>query len=147
MLANRIGGTITIIFGGIGILEAIRLYSVRMGPHGDHTFPGIVGGVMIFLGLILVFFPKEEHFKVEYPSRDLIINMLLTVGLLFVYWFMLQYLGYVISSFLVAVGLFRVVGSYSFLRSSIFSVILTLILYLIFIYWLMMPFPTGIFGL
>jgi putative tricarboxylic transport membrane protein len=144
MLANRIGGIISIIFGGLAISESIRLYPARMGPFvGDHTLPGLVGGAMVLLGLIVMLFVKGESFKVVYPSRKLMVGMLLTLGLLFAYWFLIQFLGYVISTLLVSIGLFKVMGSYSFLKSSIFAALLTACLYLIFIYWLMMPFPTG----
>lgn len=147
MLADRIGGFISIIFGGIAISEAIRLYPLRMSPFvGDHTMPGIIGGGMILLGLILIFVVKGENFKVEYPNRKIMGGMLLTFALLLAYWFFLQFLGYMISTLLVSTGLFKVMGSYSFLKSVIFAVCLTTALYLLFIFWLSVPFPTGIFN-
>jgi putative tricarboxylic transport membrane protein len=146
MLSDRIGGIISIILGSIAISEAIRLFPARMSPFvGDHTLPGVVGGLMILLGLILVFFNNGESFKAEYPSRRIIVCLVLTFGLLFLYLFLLQYAGYIISTLLVSIGLFKVIGSFSFLKSIIYAVILTIIFYLIFIYWLAMQFPDGIF--
>jgi putative tricarboxylic transport membrane protein len=148
MASDRIGGIISIIFGSIAVSEAVRLYPARMDTFvGDHTLPGLVGGLLIVLGLLLVFFIKGESFQVEYPDRKTIISLVLTFGFLFGYWFFIPYLGYVISTFLVSVGLFKVMGSFSFLKSALNSAILTVVFYVIFIYWLAMPFATGYFDI
>lgn len=147
MLVNRIGGTISIVLGGIAIEEALRLYPLRIGTYGDHTLPGIIGGLMVLLGIILIFFIKEEDFKVEFPQREQRVPMILSMGFLFAYWVSLHFLGYVISSFLLSVGLFKVMGSFNWFKSVGYAIILTSVLYLMFIYWLMMPFPAGIFGI
>ncbi len=115
MLSDRVGGIISIIFGSIAMSEAIRLFPARMDTFvGDHTMPGIVGGALILLGLLLVFFVKGESFKVEFPDRVIMKSMLLALGLLFAYWFAIQYLGYVISTLLVSIGLFKVLGFFQF---------------------------------
>ncbi|ALS22066.1 MULTISPECIES: tripartite tricarboxylate transporter TctB family protein [Paenibacillus] len=148
MLSDRVGGIISIIFGSIAMSEAIRLFPARMDTFvGDHTMPGIVGGALILLGLLLVFFVKGESFKVEFPDRVIMKSMLLALGLLFAYWFAIQYLGYVISTLLVSIGLFKVLGFFSLAKSAIYATILTTIFYFLFIFWLGMPFPTGIFNI
>jgi putative tricarboxylic transport membrane protein len=147
MKPDRIGGIISIIIGAIAISESIRLSPMRMSTFaGDHTMPGVVGAALILLGLLLVFFIKGENHKVEFPNRKLIVQMLLTIVLLFAYWFVIKYLGYVISTLLVSVGLFKVMSSYSWIKSSIYAVILAAVFYLIFIRFLNLPFPTGIFN-
>lgn len=147
MLVKRIGGIISVLFGGIAIWESIRLYPLRIGAYGDHTFPGIIGGLMVLLGLILIFFIKEEKFVVEFPKPERRGPMILTLGFLFAYWVSLHFLGYVISNFLLGVGLFKVIDSITLFKSVIYSIILTGVLYLLFIYYLMIPFPSGIFGI
>ncbi|MDQ0219509.1 tripartite tricarboxylate transporter TctB family protein [Peribacillus cavernae] len=147
MLADRIAGIICMIVGGIAISEAMRLYPMRTGPLiGDHTMPGIVGGLMVLLGL-LIFIVKGEVFKAEYPNRKTMRGMLLTLGLLFVYWFLLGILGYTIITLLVSIGLFIVIGNYSIIKSIMYGILVTTVLYLLFIFWLGMPFPTGIFNI
>ncbi|GAX90120.1 tripartite tricarboxylate transporter TctB family protein [Effusibacillus lacus] len=148
MQSDRIGGIISIIFGVIAISESIRLYPKRMGPLvGDYTMPGIVGVVMILLGLLVIFVVKGEKFKVEFPDRKLMKGLLLTFGLLFAYWVLTQFLGYEISTLLVAMGLFKVMGSYSVLKSMVYGVVLTAGLYFLFILWLGVPLPNGMFGI
>jgi putative tricarboxylic transport membrane protein len=146
MKADRIGGIISIIIGAIAISEAIRLYPMRMSTFaGDHTMPGVVGVALIVLGLLLVFFVKGDNHKVEFPNRKLIIQMVLTIGLLFAYWFAIKYLGYVISTLLVSICLFKVMSSYSWIKSSIYALILAAAFYLVFIRFLNLSFPTGTF--
>jgi putative tricarboxylic transport membrane protein len=148
MLADRIGGIISIIIGAIAISEAVRLYPARTGPLvGDHTMPGLMGGLMILLGLLFIFVVKGEKFKVEFPNRKVMMSLLLMLGLLFAYWFLIQFLGYAISTLIVSIGLFKVMGSYSFLKSIVIAIVVTSVLYLLFIFWLAMPLPTGILGI
>lgn len=147
MLADRIGGIISVIIGSVAISEAIRLFSMRTGFFiGDHVFPGAIGALLIFLGLWLVFV-KVDDFKVEFPNGKIMKSMMLSLGMLFIYWIIIHFLGYVISTLLVSIGLFKVMGPFSFGKSTVSAVILTGFFYLIFILWLGMPFPTGIFNL
>ena len=146
MLADRLGGLFSIIFGGIAVAEAIRLYPMRMADFaGDHTLPGFVGVVLIVLGIILLF--KGQAFQVVFPNRNIVFRMVVAIVLLFLYWFLLPYLGYLISTFLISMGLFKVIGGYRILKAAIYSLVATVVLYVIFIWWLNMPFPTGIFDL
>jgi putative tricarboxylic transport membrane protein len=114
---------------------------------GDYTMPAVFGSVLILLGLLLLFVVKGEQFKVKYPDRKTMISILSTLGLLFLYWFSIQFLGYEITTFVVGIGLFKVMGSYSWIKAIIFSAILSTVLYFLFIFWLGVPFPTGIFGI
>ncbi len=144
MLSDRIGGLISIVFGGISVSEAIRLYPERVSTFvGDYLLPGVVGAGLILLGLLMLF-AKGERFKVEFPESKIMRGMLLVVGIMFVYWILLQFLGYTLSTFVVSIALFRVIGSYNLLRSAIYSTIQVAVIYLIFVYWLRMPFPEGI---
>jgi putative tricarboxylic transport membrane protein len=141
------GGLISIIFGAVAISEGVRLYPARITAFaGDHTLPLFVGSSLVVLGLYLLII-KGQTFKVQYPDRKLVRGMLLAMGLLVAYWFSIPYLGYLISTFLISIGLFKVIGSYSYLKSIIFSAVLTAALYVLFIFCLAMPFPTGIFDI
>jgi putative tricarboxylic transport membrane protein len=147
MRADRVGGLISIICGAVALSEGMRLYPARITTFaGDHTLPLFVGAGLIALGLYLLLI-KGQTFKVQFPDRKLLSRMLLALGLLVVYWLSIPYLGYPISTFLISIGLFKVIGSYSYLRSIIFSAVLTAAVYVLFIFWLAMAFPTGIFDI
>ncbi|WP_281888573.1 tripartite tricarboxylate transporter TctB family protein [Paenibacillus sp. YYML68] len=145
MLADRIGGIISIMFGSVAISEAVRLYPSRMDTLvGDHVLPALVGGLLVVLGLLLAFVIKGEKFSVEFPERKSFLPMLTAFGMLFVYWVLIQVLGYVLSTLLIATGLFKVMGPFRLGKAAMFGALLTAVFYLIFIYWLAMPFPKGI---
>jgi putative tricarboxylic transport membrane protein len=145
MLADRIGGLITIIFGGVAISEAVRLYPTRESFYvGDHLMPGIVGAAMVLLGLIMVI-RKGERFKVQFPDKVIMRKMLLVMGALILYWILINYMGYIFSTFIISCLLFRLIGSYPYVKAAIFSAGVTVVIYFVFIYWLDMLFPAGFF--
>lgn len=143
MLSDRIGGLISILFGGLSVSEAIRLYPERMSTFvGDYLMPGVVGAGLIVLGLFTLF-SKGKRFTATFPDAKTLRGIILVIVLLFVYWAMLPFLGYTISTLLISIALFRVIGTYPVLRSTLYAVIQVAALYLLFIYWLRMPLPTG----
>ncbi|QIZ66172.1 tripartite tricarboxylate transporter TctB family protein [Geobacillus subterraneus] len=146
--ADRIGGIVTILAGGIALAEAVRLYPTRVSLLvGDHTMPAVVGFLMAALGVLLLF-AKGSAFHVEFPDRKTMLGIIGTVGFLLVYWILFQFVGYVISTFIASVLLFRMIGSYPlFPRALLFGAALTAFLYVAFVYLLSISFPKGLIGI
>jgi putative tricarboxylic transport membrane protein len=145
-ILDRFGGLISIIVGILVIFESIRLYPLRTSTMvGDHALPGLLGLLLIMLGICFSFLWRPKTMKVEYPSRNDRVVMMLSLILMLAYCFMIPFLGYVISTFLVSIGLFRIYAHFKWYITVMTSMISTTALYLIFILWLKMPFPTGIF--
>lgn len=145
---DRIGGIITALIGLVAIAEALRLYPYRTSFFvGDHTMPGVVGGALVLLGLLLAFFVKGERITIQFPDRPTLVKIALTFGSFLLYWILMQIVGYSISTFITAICLFRVIGSYHFRKSLIYALVMTACLYVIFIYGLSMPFPSGMLGI
>jgi putative tricarboxylic transport membrane protein len=145
---DRIGGILTALIGLVAIAEALRLYPYRTSFFvGDHTMPGVVGGALVLLGLLLAFSAKGERITIQFPDRATLVKIALTLGGLFLYWILLQVLGYIISTFIIAICFFMVIGSYRFAKSLIYALVMTACLYVVFIYWLSMPFPLGMLGI
>lgn len=148
MLADRIAGAIAVAVGLIALVEAERLYPLRMRALvGDDTMLWLLGAVMVVLGLLMVFIVKIPPYKVEFPEKKVRLTILVTVGLLFVYCYMISLVGYLISTFLISLGLFKVIGSYRWRVALFSSIVLIAALYGVFILWLNMPFPVGVFGI
>ena len=144
MLSDRVGGLAAIILGIVSTMEGVRLYPLRQSTMvGDHTMPIVLGIVLILLGA-LMFIIKQGHFEVVFPPKDIRRTMMISMVLLFFYAFCIEYLGYLISTILVNIGLFRVFGSYKWLKCIVMSITFAICLYLVFILWLKMPFPTGV---
>ena len=148
MLADRIAGAIAVAVGLIALVEAKRLYPLRMRALvGDDTMLWLLGAVMVVLGLLMIFIVKIPPHKVEFPEKKVRLTILVTVGLLFVYCYMISLVGYLISTFLISLGLFKVIGSYRWHVALFSAIVLTAALYGVFILWLNMPFPVGVFGI
>lgn len=146
MKPDKIGAIITILFGILSMAEAMRHFPNRMSMLvGDHTLPALVGIALIVLGIVLLFL-KGESFRVEFPKGQTLFQVIATLVILFIYWFLIPYLGYTISTLLVLISLFKVIGSYGMVKSIAYGVLATTVLYLLFMNWLQIPFPNGIFG-
>lgn len=138
-----IGGLISCIIGIVSILEAVKLYPLRMSTFvGDHTMPGLLGAIMVILGVALIF--QSRPFKAEMPEKQIMKVMLFAVAFLVVYCILIPYLGYILSTCLTSIALFKVFGSSSWKSCTMMGVACAASLYLIFILWLNMPFPEGV---
>lgn len=141
---DRVVGLISALVGAAAVLESWRIYEFRVtGLTGDHIFSAMIGCVLLLLGGVLAFTGKAPTYKVEYPQGQVRRRMIATMVLLFAYVLLLHFIGYTISTFFVFAALFRVFGGYSWTRCTLMSGVMTAILSLVFIYWLVMPFPTG----
>lgn len=144
--ADKIGGGVTVLLGITSLVEAIRLFPGRTTfLVGDHTLPSLLGLAMILLGLLLIF-KQGAAFRVELPKGMLLKNIGMSVAIMFLYWILIPILGYVISTVLALISLFKVIGAYSLKRSVLYGFVSIAPLYLVFIYWLRLSFPDGIFG-
>ncbi len=144
--SNKVIGIGTVILGILVILESMRIYQYALSfLTGDHIMPGFVGIIMMGLGIKLAFFSPDPTSKPSYPSGKILLRIGGTALLMVLYIIMMKQLGYLISTLAVSYGLFRVFGGYSRVKSGMMALILTGALYLVFIAWLNMPFPRGIF--
>ncbi|GAA4724567.1 tripartite tricarboxylate transporter TctB family protein [Brevibacillus fulvus] len=144
--ADQIGGLISILMGIFCCMEAYRLHLLKGGGIvGDDTLPAIIGAVLIVLGSLLLFMRGRKQHAVQFPPKGVLLKMLLCMVFMFAQCLLIPLLGYLLSTLFVSWGLFRVIGGYAWLRSAIYAILLTAGLYLIFIKWLQITFPAGVF--
>jgi putative tricarboxylic transport membrane protein len=145
--AERVAGAIFAFIGIFSILESLRLRPMRVrGVVGDDTLPFIIGILLFSLGIIKTFI-KSHTKKVVFPKGKVAGRIIGTIGILFAYWACIIYLGYFISTFLCSIALFKGFSNYRWYTILIASVLLTFSMYLIFVYFLKMPFPIGLLGI
>jgi putative tricarboxylic transport membrane protein len=143
--ADRVSGLIAVLLGSVALYEAYRKYPMRLSTFvGDYILLTVVGVLFVLFGLVLVFFKKTPTQPAPTTHRR---PILLTIALLFLYSILLPILGYLLSTFLVAMGLFKVIGTYKWHISLLCALLLTAALYALFILALGMSFPTGLAGL
>jgi hypothetical protein len=144
-------GVTWLVIGGIICFLAwrVKLGSfVEPGPgfiaFAGGTFLGALGLIMIFSRAVLV--KTGEATSGDHGLQSVIPGSRLgyTIGLLLVYAFVLNWLGYILTTFFVMWGLFFDRGRNSLVFSTITSLAVTLITYLVFEVWLHSQLPRGI---
>lgn len=94
----------------------------------------------------MVFVIKPQEMKVSWPKGKTAVQMLEAAVAMVVYWLVLPYLGYAISTLLAGAALFYSVGRYRWYMCLLGGGLVALALHYIFVGWLRMPFPVGVFG-
>jgi hypothetical protein len=148
----RVAGAILLVFGVIALIEARRVAALREemvagAVVGDDTFPWIIGGALVLLGLHALFLARWPAANVTVPGGTARRQLLATAGALAAYCAITPYLGYTVSTLVVATGLFRAMGGYRWLLALLASCLTTGVLYLMFRVWLHEPLPTGWLGI
>jgi putative tricarboxylic transport membrane protein len=148
---RRVAGCVLVLFGVIALIEARRLTGLREemvagAVVGDDTFPWIVGGSLVLLGLYALFLapwsPAHVSFPVGLERRQLVTS----IGALAGYCLITPYLGYTMSTLVVSTGLYRAMGGYRWPGAVVIGGLTTGALYLLFRVWLHEPLPTGWVG-
>jgi putative tricarboxylic transport membrane protein len=149
LAGDRVAGVIFIFLGVLALAEGWRLLPLRSrGMPGDDAFPLLLGLVMVVLGALLAFVLKPGQKRpVLWPKGRQAAVMLEGAAVLVVYWLVLPYLGFAISTFCAGAGLFYTIGNFRWYGCLFSSAILTSAFYGIFVVWLNMPFPIGVFGI
>lgn len=141
-----------LIFVGIGFLvlrEAHRLQAYASSVYvGDHTFPGIVGMVLVVLGGMLLIQSWRGKGRTEAAARpdgaiQRRMRLFLCLAVLFLYAALITLAGYVLATFATSVALFRLIGGYRWPVSLLYAAVLTACQYILFIYWLQIPLSNG----
>lgn len=150
-LPDFIGALLSMALGCAVSLEAYRLSSYAASAFvGDHTLPFLLGISFIVLGLVLLVqscrpkLPEANDTGAE-PVAEAgeRTRLLLCLGVLFLYAWLLEALGYFPATLIASFLLFRLIGFYRLGSAILLAVLLTGGLYGIFIGWLQITFPTG----
>lgn len=147
---DQIGG---LLWVGLGL--ALCIGSIKLGLGGLHKpgpgfVPFLTGGLLGLLGVVLtlhktleILKQKENHGetqnKIEW--RQIALSLIA----LFVYAFLFESLGFVISTLMFLLFLFKMLMPRKWIMPVLLSVSTVIFSYLIFYVWLRVNFPRGIF--
>jgi putative tricarboxylic transport membrane protein len=146
-LFDRMIGLFFILAGVVAVVESFRLRPLRMrGAVGDDTMPLLIGIALIILGGLQAILSRQEKI-VSYPPTGLLIRMMLSILVLFLYVALLGPLGYLLSTFLSSIVLFRLFGVYRWWICMSAAAAISIPLWGIFVRILHMPLSTGFLGL
>lgn len=137
----------------LGMYVAIHAYRLGIG-HFRQPGPGLIfflAALFIIIlgifdlagGFIKIFKTDEEKpiwSGVQWP------NVLIILAILLIYVFVLNVLGFILSTFLLMLSLFKAIEPTRWWVAIVSSIITTLLSYGIFEIWLKVPFPHGFLG-
>lgn len=138
---------------GIGIcIESIHLKLGELHRPGPGFTPFLAGVLLTILGSMLVFPSISTRLRkndglsgkklwVKENRKIFIITILTLVG----YISLLEFLGFVVTTFIFFLILFKLKEPKRWVKPIVFSAVTVMISYLIFSVWLTCPFPKGIF--
>ena len=144
--ADRIWGMVLLLFGGVYLVEGIRIPPAAIGdPLGPRTFPTVLGVVLLVCGAILLCRPQRR--KAAVIERKLFVPVMLLAGLLVAYALSLAWLGYPQATFLFMIIAARMMGERSLAWSLAIAVGFSVGIYLVFTRLLMIPLPPGLLAM
>ena len=141
---DRIWGIVILIFGGVYLVEGIRIPSAAFGdPLGARIFPTILGISMAACGAFLAIKPQPRG---EQPIlvRRSFLQVLILCALLLLYAISLPWLGYFLATFVLVWMAARIMGERSFIRGVVISAVFSAGVFFLFSRVLTIPLPLGL---
>lgn len=154
MSKNTLTGILAVLLGGIYLFATLNLKQQTTGdPLGPRVFPLIVAALIIILGIILVvrevLTSKENRdillFKLSDEGKKVLLRIVITSVLGIIYGFVLDSLGYLISTTLFMIGLMFLVNTLARWKQNLLvSIAFSVVSYGAFAMLLHLSLPRGI---
>ena len=149
LLVHRLLFFFLLCMGVIFLIAAMQFpMTVTGGLLGPGFFPQVISGLIVLLVLFHLgrLFVKRYYEKTEgqtiyeMPVFKKHLFFLLSLIVTFI---LIEYIGMFLSLGLFMIVILKTFEKMSWIRSIVFSIIIMLFLYLVFIYWLELVIPTG----
>jgi putative tricarboxylic transport membrane protein len=133
----------------IGLLIAWQASKLRMGGFhkpGPGLFPLILGLILICLSLILLIQSRRQRDSRPFSFGENPKRISMVYGSLLAYVAILEYAGFLLSSFLLIFFLFVVLGEYTLKRAALTALMATAVAYVLFDVLMKSPLPKSLLG-
>jgi putative tricarboxylic transport membrane protein len=146
-------GIVIFLFGAVTAVLSLRMPIGTFRMAGTGMFPLILGILLMILSgafILKIFFQgKEEQVKKEasIESSESPIQLILFLGTMVLATLFFDKLGYPLISFLLMLGLLRILGMKRWGLNILISVVTAVGCYFLFVRWLAIPMPKGWIGL
>ena len=149
-VSDSIIGFMMIIFGIAVIIHTQGFPAQPDGHPGPEFFPNVLSGLFMLAGLTLIIGGVrrgEKILDVKAPGLGVaaVVNILLVLGVIVVYILVSDYIGFLITSFILMGFLMKWLGV-TWMWTVIMSSVLTMGIYLLFAKMLLVPLPWGLWG-
>jgi putative tricarboxylic transport membrane protein len=144
-----IEGLLLLILGFGSVIEGIRLDTMERVQLLDVFGPGryniLIGFMLIIVGFAHLVSHRSKTDTKRLVTKDgMRVRMIGMVLVLAVYIFLINIVGYLLASMIFFFLIFRITGFRSWPIIGGLSIGISIISYLIFVYWLHMIFPPGV---
>jgi cellulose synthase/poly-beta-1,6-N-acetylglucosamine synthase-like glycosyltransferase len=148
MASAKISSVLFLLFGALIIFESRKHSMGTLDNPGPGFLPFLLGlsiGLMS-LGLMIKAWKrvKTEDPIPSWPDGGGLIKVSLIFIVVLLFTVFLERTGYIINIFLLFLILLKPVGKQKWPRTLLISIVATLVSYLLFDLWLMLPLPRGI---
>jgi hypothetical protein len=145
LTGERILGAATVLVGAGAMLHAVTLgFRLNDEEMGVGLFPLIVGGCLVLCGLYQLFVAGKiagNHQELDNRQIWMIFRVFAS---LVVYALLIEFLGYLIATFLFVAFLTRLLGAPSWGKTLATAAITAVAFALLFQTWMQMPLPSGL---
>ena len=134
---------LTLIFGAAAAYESAKLPFGTVHSPGQGFFPWWVSAVIFLLALLLLFQALTSRSSVTREGSGRIAKVTLLLVILGAYTFLLEPLGYPLSTFLLVLFMLRAIDTQRWAVALGMAAITSLGSYVVFAIWLSIPLPRG----
>jgi putative tricarboxylic transport membrane protein len=141
-----------LVMGGVGLFFAVGYMGMsfqfpfgQLDQPGAGVFPVVAGALLMLASLATMWegWKLDKAEQVDLPSGADSKRLLSVIGLLFGYFLALPWLGRIISGTLFCILLMRVLCDLSWPRVVAYSLVMSIMLYVVFASLLKVPMPRG----
>ncbi len=143
---NRISGLVVFLIAFAIFWQGKGLSIGSLHAPGPGFFPALIAAVLVLLSLFLMIKGGKEESEEDAVSAPAIIRMLVLFAALVAYFLLLEYLGFVVVSFLLMFFLFLWVGRQRWYVAFLSAVACIGLAYVLFDILLKSNLPRGVFG-
>ena len=146
-------GVVIFLFGAISALLSLRMPIGTFRTGGTGLFPLCLGIILMILSgafILKIYFQGEEHQAKKGASLESSgspMQLILFLGTMVLATLFFNRLGYPLVSFLLILGLLRILGMKRWGLNILISVVTAVGSYFLFVKWLNIPMPKGWIGI
>jgi putative tricarboxylic transport membrane protein len=134
---------ITLIFGAAAAYESAKLPFGTVHSPGQGFFPWWVSAVIFLLALLLLFQALTSGSSVAREGSGRVVRVAALLVILVAYTFLLEPLGYPVSTFLLVLFMLRAIDTQRWAVALGMAAITSVGSYVVFAIWLSIPLPRG----
>ncbi len=146
---DKVFGLVWFVFGVVITIEAFRLGIWKDGSPGSGFIPAIVGVLLGLSGFILTV--SATFLKGEEAGEGVLWgnlkNVILPLAVLFIYIFLLPFLGFLSATFLFQFSLLKLTAPRRWVGPILTSLLVVFFCHLVFSVWFKLQLPHGILGI